>query len=232
MKVTLIIPTYNEVGIEDKIIKLTDELRSFDYEIIIVEGFDSPIPPVEEIKTPFKGLKGIYHIKYPKGRGIQLAKGVNLAEGELLIFLHADTAFTRNQLEDIFENWEDFDYGAFRLKIDGGGLLYRLIEFFVYLRSRIFKLPYGDQTIFIKSDKLKKIGSIKPLPLFEDVELMIRCKKEDLRFYLSKYHSITSNRRWQKNGVLKTSVKNLSLLILYLAGVKVEKLYRLYYNNR
>ncbi|MCA1980288.1 MAG: hypothetical protein LDL10_01995, partial [Calditerrivibrio sp.] len=109
--------------------------------------------------------------------------------------------------------------------------VYRILEFFVTLRTKLFKLPYGDQTIFIKKDSLVKIGGIAKIPLLEDIELIKRCKKNRLKFYFSRYHSITSPRRWEKMGVLKTTLKNLFILILYKLGVDEKKIYKIYYNN-
>lgn len=229
MKFSIIVPIYKEKNIMEKIDNLTHQLKSVDYEIIVVEGKDgcegSSTDHIRNEKA------SVYLLTSPKGRGIQLQEGVVSATGDLLIFLHYDTKLDSKQIEDILKNYEKFDYGAFRLKIDGDRFLYRLIEFFVFLRSIVFKLPYGDQTIFIKKDILNRIGGIKNIPLFEDVELMMRCKRYKLRFYLSPLLSITSDRRWRRKGVILNTIKNLFILILYFIGVKEEKLYRIYYGN-
>lgn len=229
MKFSIIIPVYKEKNIIEKIDNLNNQLKGLDYEIIIVEGKD------EWEKSPteqnMEGEPSVYFTTSPKGRGIQLQKGAETATGDLLIFLHYDTKLDLNQIEDILKNYGRFDYGAFRLRIDGSKFFYRVIEFFVLLRSRIFKLPYGDQTIFIKKDILNSIGGVKKVPLFEDVELMNRCKRYKLTFYLSPLLSKTSDRRWRRKGAIKNSIKNIFLLLLYFIGVKEEKLYRIYYGN-
>ena len=227
MKVSIIIPIYRENDIDNYLKKLLEETKGFHCEVIVAVGLDED--PDELNNNTFLDKKDVFYTFSKKGRGIQLKKGVEVAKGDIIIFLHADTYFTKGQLEDILINVNRFDYGAFRLKINNERFIFRIIEFFVYIRTRLLKLPYGDQTIFIKRDKLIEIGGVKGIPLFEDVDLMRRCKSRYFNFYLSSYYSYTSDRRWRKNGVLKTTMKNFSMLFLYLIGVDTYRLYKVYY---
>lgn len=228
MKVSIIIPIYKESDLDLKISQILAEMDGLDFEIILSIAQDdtdfnskrySEIPSSPEIRC----------LLSPKGRGIQLQNGVEAATGDIIIFLHADTILTRNQILEIIERSENYDYGAFKLRINNSRIIFRIIESFVNLRTKIFKLPYGDQTIFIKRDILKVIGGVKKIPLFEDVELMLRCKRNRLKFYLSTFNSTTSDRRWLTNGIFKTIFKNQLLLLLYFLGIKEEKLYSVYY---
>lgn len=229
MKISIIIPAYREVGLREFLKQLIEKLKPFDYEIIVVFGLDKGDNP-SDIKVDISD-KSLIFKSCEKGRGRQLNYGLSFISGEIVIFLHADTIINRSGIEDILSRSDIYDYGAFRLKIDNRKYIFRIIEFIVYLRSKFLKLPYGDQTIFIKRDILQKIGGVKNLPLFEDVELMLRCKRHKLRFYLSGKCSYTSDRRWRKNGVLKTSMKNLRLLFMYLIGIDTNKLYEIYYKK-
>lgn len=228
MKVSIIIPIYKESDLDLKISQILAEMDGLDFEIILSIAQDdtdlnskrySNIPSLPEIRC----------LLSPKGRGIQLQNAVESATGDIIIFLHADTILTRNQILEIIERSENYDYGAFKLRINNSRIIFRIIESFVNLRTKIFKLPYGDQTIFIKRDILKAIGGVKKIPLFEDVELMLRCKRNRLKFYLSTFNSTTSDRRWLTNGIFKTIFKNQLLLLLYFLGIKEEKLYSVYY---
>jgi len=227
MKISIIIPIYRENNFEPRLKTLLKEVEGFDVEIIIVVGLDyGDNFSNRESLFDESGIKFIFS---KKGRGVQLKAGSEQSKGDVLVFLHADTAFKKEQLVDIINNTGKYDYGAFRLKIDNESIIFRVIEFFVYLRTKIFKLPYGDQTIFIKKCILNKIGGISKIPLFEDVDLMLKCKKGHLKFFLSPYYSQTSDRRWQKNGVFKTTIKNIILLFLYLIKVNPDRLYMKYY---
>lgn len=227
MKISVIIPVYKEPDLNTFLENLLKSLSDFQYEIIFVDG-DSEGSSIKKIRDE----NVIKRISDTKGRGFQLADGVSCAKGDLIVLLHADTTIGKENFNDIINSLSrGFDYGAFKLKINSQKYVYRILEFFVTLRTKLFKLPYGDQTIFIKRDTLIKIGGIKGIPLLEDIELMERCKKNRLRFYFSKYYSTTSPKRWEKIGILRTTFRNLLILILYKLGVNEKKLYKIYYNN-
>ncbi|MEF3255289.1 MAG: glycosyltransferase [Deferribacterales bacterium] len=225
MKLSIIIPVYKEKNIDIFLKELMENLKIFQYEIIIVDG-DKHGSTIDKISL----TDVIRLISDQKGRGHQLQKGVTTSTGDVVVFLHADTKIVKENFIDILNAMvKGYDYGAFRLKIDGKGLLFRIIEKAVYLRTLLFKLPYGDQTIFIKKDTIKSIGGVRSISLFEDVELMLRCKKIGLKFYFSQKYSVTSPRRWEKYGIISTTVRDIFLLISYLLGRDVDLLYKKYY---
>lgn len=225
MKISVIVPIYKEPDPISFLENLLKSLSDFQHEIIFVDG-DHDGSSLKKIEYS----NVIKKVSRAKGRGIQLSEGVNCANGDIIVFLHADTTLSKDNFYDILNSLTNgFDYGAFKLRINSQKYLYRIVEFFVLLRTKLFKLPYGDQTIFIKKDTLIKIGGVKEIPLLEDIELMERCKKNRLRFYFSRYYSTTSPRRWEKIGILRTALRNLLILILYKLGVNEKKLYEIYY---
>jgi glycosyltransferase involved in cell wall biosynthesis len=99
------------------------------------------------------------------------------------------------------------------------------------LRSRLNRIPYGDQAIFIRKSYFEKIGRFKEIPLMEDIDLMRRIKKDRRKIYILKDRVSTSPRRWEKEGILYTTIRNQLILALYYLGVSPEKLAKYYYRR-
>ncbi len=118
--------------------------------------------------------------------------------------------------------------GAFDLEIDSENPLLRLIEKAASIRSRITRIPYGDQAIFIRRAFFQDLDGFKEIPIMEDVEIMRRIKKTKRPIYITRQRVLTSPRRWEKEGIVYTTLRNWSLMILYLMGMKPEKLARFY----
>jgi hypothetical protein len=118
--------------------------------------------------------------------------------------------------------------GAFDLGIRSGKPSYRLIEKMVYFRTRLTKIPYGDQAIFIYRDVFSTIGGYKEIPIMEDIELMRRVKGMGYRIGIIPHPVQTSPRRWEKEGVAFCTLRNWTLATLFLLGVSPVKLARYY----
>lgn len=164
------------------------------------------------------------------GRGSQMNAGAALATGKILLFLHCDTVLPENGLKLVFQLMDNqqVDVGAFDLSIDKKGFLFRIIEKVSSLRSRMTRLPYGDQALFIRRSYFFDIGQYKQIPIMEDVDLMRRIKKDRTRPVFLNSSVITSARRWEKEGALFCTLRNWVILTLYFLGVRPEKLVRLY----
>jgi rSAM/selenodomain-associated transferase 2 len=156
--------------------------------------------------------------------------GAAIAKGEVLIFLHADTLLppkALNKIGRVLEN-EKYVGGAFSLGIDSDRLLLKYVAAHASMRSRINRIPYGDQAIFIRKSYFDKIGKFKEIPLMEDVDLMRRIKKRDDKIYIFRDQVMTSPRRWEKEGLIYTTIRNRILMSLYFLGVGPEKLVKYY----
>jgi rSAM/selenodomain-associated transferase 2/rSAM/selenodomain-associated transferase 1 len=165
-----------------------------------------------------------------KGRGNQMNRGAALAKGDILVFLHADTRLPFNALTLIESALHDpaCAAGAFDLAIASERPVFRLIEKTASLRSRLSRIPYGDQTLFFRRDYFNAIGGFADIPIMEDVEIMRRIKKRGERIVFIDQPSTTSARRWETEGVLYCTLRNWLLISLYLSGVSPERLSRLY----
>jgi rSAM/selenodomain-associated transferase 2 len=164
------------------------------------------------------------------GRGRQLNRGAGAASGEILIFLHADTKLRPDALSRIGEVLRDRTLagGAFDLAIDSPRPVFRLIERVASIRTRLTRIPYGDQAIFLRRSWYRSLGGFRDLPIMEDVDLMRRLKRSGVRIAILRERVVTSARRWEQEGILYTTLRNWILVTLFLCGVDAGRLVRWY----
>lgn len=169
-----------------------------------------------------------------EGRAFQMNCGASLATGDILLFLHADTLLPVDALTRIKEAMNDsrFVAGAFDLGIDTGKRIFRITEKYVALRTRLTRVPFGDQAIFVRKNYFDKIGGYKDIPLMEDVEIMRRIRKQGDKILIIPEKVMTSARRWEKEGILYCTFRNWALQLSYALGVPPERLVKWYYNNK
>lgn len=178
-------------------------------------------------------LAGARVIHSPAGRGMQLARGVAASTGAWILLLHGDARLPAD--------WPGVVMGAmaqarrhawaFRLGIAGPGPGLRLVELLVSLRSRLRSLPYGDQGLLIERTWLAAAGGITPLPLMEDLELAERLRRRQAIGLLPAAVTVSA-RRWQRLGVLRTSLTNARLRRAWRRGVAPEALVATYERGR
>jgi hypothetical protein len=118
--------------------------------------------------------------------------------------------------------------GAFDLGIDSPRKAYRLIETVASARSRLTRVPYGDQAIFVRGRVFHRLGGYLEIDLMEDVDLMRRIRRAGLRIVILKQRVRTSPRRWEREGVLVGTLRNWFLMSLYLMGWPASKLRKYY----
>jgi rSAM/selenodomain-associated transferase 2 len=222
---SVILPVLNEASVINGTIDSISTVSFVDdCEIIVVDG--SPggetVNAIErkKVKTLIAG----------KGRARQMNAGAAAAKGEILIFLHADTTLPENAFHAISSALEKGDLvgGAFDLSIESDRPAFRIIERAASLRSRITRVPYGDQAIFVRRGYFEAIGGFCEIPLMEDIDLMRRIRNRGGRIRILPDKVKTSPRRWEKEGVFLCTLRNWTIRMLYLLGVKAERLARLY----
>jgi len=225
---TVIIPVLDETAVINNCIS---HLRSIDNgvlkEIIVVDGGSraSTLAVIDDTQA--------IRFASPPGRAVQMNRGAAMAAGDFLLFLHADTLLPAAAFNIIVETLEKYRYkaGSFSLGIDHPSFKYRVVELFAAMRSRMTGVPFGDQGIFIRTDVFRDIGGYSNIPLMEDVELMRRLKKRGTAVKVLREKVRTSPRRWEKNGVVRNTLKNWSIQLLYSCGVSTEKLAGYYYHE-
>lgn len=165
------------------------------------------------------------------GRGRQLRQGAAASSGEVLCFLHADVRLdgaARQALSGVMETgaWERAVH-VFRLRIDGLGVSYRIIEWGANLRTRLLSLPYGDQGLIVSRADYEAVGGFPDVPLMEDV-MLARLLGRRRPIHRLKAALTVSARRWERDGPWRRSARNLMVLGRFLAGVPPERLVGIY----
>jgi len=171
---------------------------------------------------------GVHVIAASRGRGAQLAAGVTAATGDWLLLLHADTRLAPGWQAHIaaFAAQGPDQAGYFRFTLDSPDPRARRLERMVAWRCRVLGLPYGDQGLLIARTLLDRIGGIRPLPLMEDVDLARRLGRARLRPIAC--DALTSAERWERDGWLRRSARNLGCLALWYAGLPPRVIARIY----
>lgn len=222
---SIILPVLNETALINPMMDHLESLEgSENCEFIVVDG----TPDGGTIKAVTR--QGVQCVKSPQGRASQMNTGAAMAMGEILIFLHADTRLPRQALELINQAMtrQALIGGAFDLHIDTERLILKIIARIASLRSRLTRIPYGDQAIFIRRDYFHQMGGYPEIPLMEDVALMRRIKRAGGRIGFIPEPVITSARRWEQEGILYTTLRNWLLLSAYTLGVAPDKLAKYY----
>jgi rSAM/selenodomain-associated transferase 2 len=172
-------------------------------------------------------------IQSPRGRARQMNAGAARASGEVLAFVHADTLVPSTFAADIDVAMSDPGIvgGRFDLTLDASGLPYRLIGRLISLRSRISRTGTGDQAIFVRRRVFEALGGFPQMDICEDLELTRRLKRAGPVACL-RSRVVTSARRWQRGGLIRTVLRMWTIRLCYLAGVSPARLRRWYADVR
>lgn len=220
--ISIIIPTLNEgANLQETLAPLSRA------EILVVDGGSS------DRTVAIAAAFGAKVVKSLPGRSRQMNAGASVASGEILLFLHADTRLPDGFADAVREILAEPGTiaGAFRLRIEGDLAGLRWVERGVNWRSRYLQFPYGDQGLFLRADTFAKIGGFPDLPIMEDFELVRRLRRLG-RVAIAATAIQTSGRRWQKLGVVKTTLINQIVIAGYLLGVSPDRLAQWYRQQR
>lgn len=227
MHFSIIMPVLNEEAVlEHHLSILASQIARYNCELLIVDG-DSTDRTVE-IAQRFGRV-----ISSQRGRAAQMNSGAQVASGETLLFLHADTLLPDNAFDAIESALKAHDVvgGAFRICFNCDQWPYRLVAFATNLRSRFGKVFTGDQAYFVRSNYFQAIGGFPDQPLMEDLEIITRLRKIGRVMLLPQYVT-TSARRHEKIGLIPTILFMWYLRTLYRFGTSPAKLHRMYFDVR
>lgn len=221
--VSIIIPTYNESRSIGSCLHRLQILRGKGFEIIVSDGGSSDGTASETVDLVDHSICSL------KGRSQQMNNGSLVASGKWLLFLHADTV-----LPDSIEEWlkqlehSKKKWGFFRLRLSGLSALFRLIEAMINVRSTLSLVATGDQCLFVRNDLFREIGLFADIPLMEDVAISKTLRKRSKPMVWSD-PVITSSRRWEQKGIVKTVLLMWGLRFAYFIGVNPDKLVKVYH---
>ncbi len=223
-KISLIVPVLNEV---QKIDGFLNQLKGLpgDWEAIFADG-GSTDGTTEKITAHYPVIHA------PKGRARQMNEGAHHASGEVFLFLHCDSLIPQDlyaQVEEVLSR--GYSFGCFRIRFDSRHPWMRCCSFCSNLRVRLRKIAFGDQGIFLTRELFEQIGGFADLPIMEDYKLSIDLKGKfplgQTRGYL-----VTSARRFEQGGMLRTMWKMQVLQHRFRKGVPAQEIARQYRDIR
>jgi rSAM/selenodomain-associated transferase 2/rSAM/selenodomain-associated transferase 1 len=220
-RISVIIPALNEAA---EIVSTLDSVqRETPHEVMVVDGGS-----IDETRSLAAG-SGATVISSRPGRAWQMNAGAAQASGNLLVFLHADTILPSNWARTVVESLgcPRVALGAFGFQIAGNLPGKQIVEWTANWRSRWCKLPYGDQALFLRRAAFEEEGGFADLPIMEDYEFVRRLRRRG-RIITVAQKALTSARRWQRFGVLHTTLRNQLIIAGYHLGMNPRTLAEFY----
>jgi len=220
--ISVIIPTLNEAGVLSRTLDRVS--CSHGVEIIVSDGGS------QDATREIASRSGAVVMRVSGGRAVQMNRGAAAANGHAVLFLHADTLLPAGYGDLIRRALDNPSTvaGVFRFQTDESGMLMRLVERMTNLRSTVLQWPYGDQGLFMEKRIFDEMGGFPVLPIMEDFELVRRLRRRGTVATLRE-PVVISGRRWQRLGILRTTLYNQLMIAGFLAGVEPARLYRLYH---
>jgi rSAM/selenodomain-associated transferase 2 len=220
---SIIVPTLNEAGAIADCVASLQAMRGRGAEVIVVDGGSTD-------ETPTLAAPSVDRVvSAPRGRAAQMNAGAKLASGKLLLFLHADTRLpeTADLLVAQALAASGRVWGRFDVAIEGTHPLLRVVAWSMNFRSRLTGIATGDQAIFVRAEAFDAAGGFPELPLMEDVALSRKLKRVGRPLCL-RARAITSGRRWEQRGVLRTILLMWRLRGAYWLGADPGRLEQVY----
>jgi len=222
-RLSIIIPTLNEAEGIVATLESLGELRRRGHEVIVVDGGSS-----DGTATLAAGLADRV-LAAGAGRAGQMNAGARAAAGDVFLFLHADSrlpdAADRLVLEGLAPGGAA--WGRFDVRIASAHPLLRVVETMMNLRSRLTRICTGDQGIFVRREAFDAVGGFPGQALMEDIAISARLRRLSAPLCLRE-RCLTSARRWESQGVLRTIVLMCWLRLQYALGVAPARLARCY----
>ncbi len=214
---SIIIPTLNEEQVLGRTLARLRHRKNC--EVIIVDGGS------KDATLSIARQANCRIFSSARGRGRQMNTGAAGAQGEILLFLHADTLLPDNFPQLIHEaiNRPAFAAGAFSLAIDSPSKILAAIAHLANLRSRRLHLPYGDQAYFVTRGMFMATGGFPEIDIMEDFVFIQKINKMGKVIILPE-HVTTSARRWRNMGIVRTTLTNQLMVCGYKLGVPPAKL--------
>ena len=229
--ITVIIPTLNEASIIAATIRQTAALGF--HEIVVVDGGSSDRTGAIVNACAPSALGTIRFLITPPGRGRQLNAGAKTACSDVLLFLHADTRLP-DDAKHLIESAVSHPAivgGRFDVQFDSPSIWSRTIALLMNLRSRLTGISTGDQAMFVRRHIFERLGGFADIPIMEDIEFSNRLKRLGPIIAFNE-RVVTSFRRWERQGPVRTILLMWALRFLYWIGVSPHQLQRFYVSVR
>jgi len=227
MRLSIIIPVLNEAEGLPGLLGHLASLCRCGSEVIVVDGGS------EDDSRQAASRAGAQVIRSERGRARQMNAGAAVAQGDILLFLHADTALP-SSAEQAIETAirrggraNEYVWGRFDVCISGRSFMLRVVASLMNWRSRLTGIATGDQAMFMTRRAFESVGGFPDQPLMEDIELSKRLLALSRPICLTD-RVVTSGRRWEAHGVWRTIWLMWRLRWAYWRGTDATELARLY----
>lgn len=223
MKLSVIVPVLNE---ERALPTFLDAIKQWDcvFEVLFVDGGSSDC--TRDL------LQGCNMLKGARGRGAQCRLGAQSAQGDALVFAHADSLIPRESMQAIRSALDaGVPWGCLTLQFDNGSLKMRLGAMGSNARVRLTGIPFGDQVMFMTRAVYEEAGGMPSIPIMEDYELSRRLRTLAWPKQLPQ-KVYTSARRFAQGGAFRTMLQMHRLRHLYRKGVDIGQLAKMYRDVR
>ena len=218
---SVIIPCLNEAAIVRERLMALQPWRRAGHELILVDGGSGD-------GTPWVARPLVDRLLHSApGRARQMNLGAQVARGEVLWFLHLDTRVPPGAADTVAALAARRVWGRFDICLSGSHFLLRLVERLMNLRSRLTGVATGDQGMFANRHLFFGVGGFPDIPLMEDIALSVRLKRERPPLCLTE-RLVTSSRRWERDGILRTILLMWTMRLAYRLGTSPERLARWY----
>jgi rSAM/selenodomain-associated transferase 2 len=222
-QLSIIVPVLDEAAGVREALAALEPLHARGAEVIVVDGGSRD--GTQEAARPFADVV----LAAPRGRGSQMNAGGAAANGDVLLFLHADTRLPPDAdrlvaavLAESTRTW-----GRFDVTIAGRSPLLRIVAAMMNWRSRVSGIATGDQAMFMTRGAFAKAGGFPDIPLMEDIVLSRRLKAIGPPACLAA-RVTTSGRRWDRDGVVRTIFMMWRLRLAFFMGAEPARLARQY----
>ncbi|MCK9608216.1 MAG: TIGR04283 family arsenosugar biosynthesis glycosyltransferase [Methylomonas sp.] len=223
-QLSIVIPVINEAAQLAEKLQTLQGLRDY-CQLIVVDGGSDDNSPV----VAAAWVEKVLHSQ--RGRAIQMNVGAFEADADILLFLHADTRLPADAVSLIVDAVEQgYRWGRFDVEFDSSRPVFKMIAFMMNGRSRLTGIATGDQAMFVTRQAFAAAGGFPEIALMEDISLSSRLKNLGWPCCL---HAkvVTSARRWQQHGVLKTILLMWCLRLAYFFGADPNRLAAQYYRK-
>jgi rSAM/selenodomain-associated transferase 2 len=219
---SIIVPVLDEAARIEATLAALQPLRGTLAEVIVVDGGSRDT--TRQLAAPWADRV----IESARGRAAQMNAGAREARGEAFVFLHADTllpAGSERLVQAALAT--DRQWGRFDVAIAGTAPLLALVAAMMNARSRLTGIATGDQAMFMRRAAFVAAGGFPEIPLMEDVALSKALKRISPPACLRE-RVVTSGRRWERHGTLRTIFLMWRLRLAYAMGADPRRLARRY----
>lgn len=223
---SIIVPALNEAAEIVSFLEPLQPLRREGVELILADGGSRDDTVALAAPLVDRSLTA------PRGRASQMNAGASGAQGEVLLFLHADCRLPDGAKNLILEGLRETgrSWGRFDVRLSGAQPLLRAIELLMNLRSRLTGIATGDQAMFMTRRAYRAAGEFPAIALMEDVAMSARLKRAGKPLCL-KARVTSSSRRWERSGIVCTVLLMWRLRLGYFLGADPKRLARIYYRE-